>query len=196
MSTKFIIVVGVASLAFAAQSYQVFCNFAIPHGSPVTTDFVEYKVDLGIGETLSDFFVGGGAVPASSMYVALTSRGADIGGWSQGANGIEPFDPFTPDASVSSSTYTESSLHWQGLSLSGEGAGKSYYFGYSVPDGTYALVDTGWTILGDAGQSETWSSALSSGPGPVHTLVPEPSTFALISLGIGALSLRRRFRKE
>jgi hypothetical protein len=175
------------------QAYQVTCNFALPHDGvgqettkSVTTDFVEYKVVLSGGETLADFYVGAGVAPiALSMYLATSSKGVDIGGWTLGTAGTQQSDTYTPDGTISSaSDGMIASLHWDNLTL----AAGTYYFGYAIANGSYSLIDTGWDC---DGTGEVWADAVSSGTGPVHT-VPEPTSFALIGLGAAVMALRRR----
>lgn len=203
------LIAGVALLvtvASSAQAYQVFCNFdgvfdSHPNtGAPDYTEtsysafvkYVEYEVVVGVGEVLTDFYVG--AVYAGAPAWVSTDTGADnpVAGW--GLVGPGPrveADTYTPDQVVSTSPdFQIGSLHYAGVPLT---AGV-YYIGYDVPDAVYALIDTGWRCDSAPTQVENWTQDVSGGAGPVHT-IPEPGTLALALVGVGTVALRRCFRR-
>jgi hypothetical protein len=203
------LMVAAVALAFAssAMAYEVYCWYPVPgselpHESGfVTTSYVQYKVIVGVGENLQDFYVGYGVTP-DTYFVSTTpyATGLTPVGWSGSQYwSTEDYDGFTDDGSVSPTHYqVAQSLHYSGTALT---AG-TYYFGYTIEPGSYALADVGWRYTGVMDNNdvinvpENWTQPLSGGLGPVHAPVPEPGTMALVGIGAGVMALRRRLQKK
>ena len=202
----------VAACAPGARAYQVFCNFdgvqsahtdpSAPDYTETTystyVDYVEYKVVVGASESLTDFFVGKSAdISPSSYWASQSTKGANLTGWSVENAGQLYASTYTPDGKISMDPENiVPALHYSGNTALTAG---TYYFGYDVANGTYALNDTDWRCV-DPTQGGDWGVAVSddSGLGPVHMIspVPEPSTFALALVGLGALAIRRRRQRR
>jgi len=197
-----------AGCAPGARAYQVFCNFdgvqsahtdpSAPDYTETTyatyVDYVEYKVVVGASESLTDFYVGKSAgISPSSYWASQSTKGANLPGWSVANEGLLYASTFTPDGKISMDPdRVVPAIHYSASTPLSAG---TYYFGYDVANGIYGLSDTDWRCV-DPTQGADWGVAVSdaSGQGPVHMIspVPEPSTFALALVGLGALALRRR----
>lgn len=177
------------------QAYQVNCNFDTG-ASTISTDTIEYKVVVGTGETLNEFKVGYFILPnASSLYVH-NSVGGTVAGWAQTADPqAMPYfsgnNTYVAHGQVVNQNTLVNDVRWQGGSLS-EG---TYYFGYKVASANYNLGEVGFTAIGSSTQADIWGvgQTVNDGMnGALHSVVPEPTSFALIGLGAAVLALRRR----
>jgi general stress protein CsbA len=138
-----------------------------------------YVVTIDEGSTLTGFEVAtdDGILSDYSNWVMPTDWTYTI----VGNDNLLKDLPYTSHGEVTS--YDGPSAYkiiWSGTTLN---VG-TYYFGF---DNANAPENAGWTI---DNASTNWSSAVSSGEGPIHAPVPEPVTLALLAMG--GLTLIRR----
>jgi hypothetical protein len=198
MNKKLLSVALVLGAAYVAQGYTIFSNFATG-SSTITTDRMEYRVVVAGGDqAVTGLGIGYFVAPdAGSFYVATTSQGANIAGWSVSTTtgtGTYTQNPayVTPGTTQPGYSLAITGPNYYATSLTGLTAG-TYYFGYKIPFATYNLGEVGFRVDG-ATQflNDNWATGTDSGTGPVYAAVPEPTSFALIGLGAAVLALRRR----
>jgi len=201
---KMVLSISVAlGFAYGVQAYAVYENFGGDHSSgSVTTDHVEYRVVVASGETLNEFKVAYSKTVSPIAFYLQDSAHTTI---PKTSNPGDPFfdaadngsdsgfrGAFTQDGHVGATATASPELYW-GVNLT---AG-TYYFGYTVANGTYNLFNAATAEMGSGFLVSDDTQAVNSGLGPVHAIeaAPEPTSLALLGLGAAALALRRRVRK-
>lgn len=176
---KFMVIAAVAIVAACAQAVPV----------SWTVMGISYNASAPTGGNALLFVIGQNGVTSSSQITALITAGTDVSGYASGTAGT-----VAANGGVSVGT-AASGINYAWTSGTQTYTAFAIVFNASTQTGSddYLLTTEKTITISSATGSKSFSfgnvSALS------WTAVPEPTSMALLGLGVAALAFRRKFRK-